>query len=61
VFKALFNRTRDWADIEDIAEARTVDMDEALGWFGRIVGPDDTVMRRLRTTLESASGSPEVS
>jgi hypothetical protein len=61
VFKALFNRTRDWADIEDIAEARTVDMDEALGWLGRIVGPDDMVMRRLRTTLESASGSPEVS
>jgi hypothetical protein len=52
VFKTLFNRTRDWADIEDIAGAGTVDTDEVLGWVARIVGPDDRVMARLRATLE---------
>ena len=60
VFKALFNRTRDWADIEDVAAAGTVDDDEVLGWVGRIVGPDDRVMERLRSTFLSAAPSPEV-
>jgi hypothetical protein len=47
VFKALFNRTRDWADIEAVIEAGTVDRAEALGWVERLVGPDSPIATRL--------------
>jgi hypothetical protein len=53
VFKALFNRTRDWADIEDVAAAGTVDVDEVLGWVARLVGRDDPVLRRLSRILST--------
>jgi hypothetical protein len=53
VFKALFNRTRDWADIEDIAAAGTVDSDEVLGWVARLVGRDDPALHRLTKTLST--------
>src|SRR5581483_350176 len=33
VFKAMFDRTKDWADIEAMAEARTLDFEEALDWL----------------------------
>jgi hypothetical protein len=55
VFKALFNRTRDWADIEDIAAARTVDVDDVLGWMARIVGPGDRAVQQLTRLLASSS------
>jgi hypothetical protein len=53
VFKALFNRTRDWADIEDIAAAGTVDVDDVLGWMARIVGPNDPVMQHVTKVLSA--------
>ncbi len=40
VFKAIFDRPRDWVDIEAMAEARTIDLDEAARWVGEIAGPD---------------------
>jgi hypothetical protein len=53
VFKALFNRTRDWADIEDIAAVGTVDVDEVLGWVARLVGRDDPVLHRISRILST--------
>ena len=47
VFKALFNRTRDWADIEAVVDAGAIDVVEASGWVARLVGPDDAITRRL--------------
>jgi hypothetical protein len=47
VFKALFNRTRDWADIEAVVDAKAVDGDRALRWIERLVGPDDPITTRL--------------
>jgi hypothetical protein len=47
VFKALFNRTRHWADIEAVLEVDTVDRSQALGWVERLVGPDDPIATRL--------------
>ncbi len=47
VFKALFNRTRDWADIEAIVDAGTVDGPRALGWVERLVGRDDPIAARF--------------
>lgn len=47
VFKALFGRTRDWADIEDIAAARAADEREALAWVGSLLGRESPAYRRL--------------
>lgn len=48
VFKALFNRTRDWADIEAMVETDAIDVGDAAAWIERMVGPDDPVVRRLQ-------------
>jgi len=40
VFKAMFDRTRDWADIESMVEARSLDLDEARRWVIEMVGED---------------------
>ena len=51
VLKALFNRTRDWADIEAVHEAGAVERDEALGWVERIVGEEAPITSRLAQVL----------
>ena len=40
VFKAMFDRTQDWADIEAMVEAQSFDMDEASHWIRNMVGDD---------------------
>ena len=40
VFKAMFDRPRDWVDIEAMVEARAVDLSEARRWVVEIVGED---------------------
>jgi hypothetical protein len=40
VFKAMFDRTQDRADIEAMAEARTLDFDEALRWLEEMAGSE---------------------
>jgi len=47
VFKALFDRTRDWADIEAIVEAGAADVFEARAWIERVHGPDHPIVQRL--------------
>lgn len=47
VFKAMFNRTRDWADIEAILEAGATDGRAALANVREIMGPSDPVSVRL--------------
>lgn len=46
VFKAMFNRTRDWADIEEMIAAGTEGR-EALNWLRHLVGESDPVVVRL--------------
>jgi len=48
VFKAFFNRTRDWADLEEMAEVGTLDFDRLIGVLVRYLGPDDERIGRLR-------------
>jgi hypothetical protein len=48
VFKAFFNRTRDWADIEDMTAADTLDSERVLGVLVRFLGPGDERVERLR-------------
>jgi hypothetical protein len=40
VFKALFDRARDWVDIEAMVEARSLDVDDAIHWIREMVGDD---------------------
>ena len=60
VFKAFFNRTKDWADIEAMLEAGTVDVHRALGWLVDLLGPDDDRLLRFRSLLgrEPPDGDP---
>lgn len=48
VFKAMFDRTRDWADIEAIAAAGNLDIQAATRHLTAMVGHDDPRISRLR-------------
>jgi hypothetical protein len=43
VFKAMFDRPRDWVDIEAMVEARAVDLDEVMRWVVELAGEDARV------------------
>lgn len=52
VFKALFDRTKDWADIEEIVTAGALEVPRALAWLERILGSDSPVVGRLKSLAE---------
>jgi len=41
VFKAMYNRTKDWADIEAMLEVNSIDKSRVIGWLVRLLGVDD--------------------
>ena len=47
VFKAIFNRTKDWADIEAMLEVDAFDRSAVVGWLVRLFGPADQRTTRL--------------
>jgi hypothetical protein len=49
VFKAFFDRTKDWADLEEMAAAGTLDTDRVVGILAHYLGPTDGRIDRLRT------------
>ena len=49
VFKAFFDRTKDWADLEEMEAAGTLDLDRVVGVLVRYLGADDERVARLRT------------
>lgn len=49
VFKAFFNRTKDWADLEEMVAVHTLDVERALGVLVRYLGTDDERVERLRS------------
>ena len=49
VFKAFFNRTRDWADLEEMSAAGTLDGERVVAVLSRFLGPADARVERLRT------------
>lgn len=55
VFKSLFNRARDWGDIEEVAEATPSDVEAAVKTVAGLVGEDDPSYRRL---AEIAAANP---
>ncbi len=61
VCKAVFDRRKDWLDIEQILflQARTYDRTEATRWIDRLIGPDESRAQRLeRLTDEILGASP---
>lgn len=47
VFKAFFNRTKDWADIEEMIAAGTIDHERVIGILSVYLGNDDERVSRL--------------
>jgi hypothetical protein len=53
VFKALLDRTKDWADIEAMIEARKLEGGEALAVLTGILGPESGPVRRFGELVAS--------
>lgn len=51
VFKSMFDRTKDWADIEAIIDWDPGPARVALGEIIDLIGEDDHIVRRLRSLL----------
>jgi hypothetical protein len=49
VFKAFFNRTKDWADLEEMIRIGTLNVDQTLGVLIRYLGDGDERVERLRS------------
>jgi hypothetical protein len=43
VFKALYNRTKDWADLEAMSKSGTLDVEQVAGWLTRLLGNDERI------------------
>lgn len=56
VFKALFDRTRDWADIEAVLSDGGARGEDALRQLEAILGPDDAAVSRLASLVDGAEG-----
>jgi hypothetical protein len=57
IFKAFFARTKDWADLEAIAQATPEDIDAAATSIAELVGPDDPAVARLESLIPLDVGS----
>jgi len=53
VFKAFFSRTKDWADLEEMWSAGTLDIDRVIGVLVRYLGTADDRVERLRALADS--------
>lgn len=49
IFKAFFDRTRDWADLEAVAQATPEDIEAAAATISELVGPGDPAVQRLES------------
>ena len=56
-FKAMFDRTRDWADIEAMIAAETLDVDAVRENLVGLVGADDGRLDRLAESVDRAEAT----
>lgn len=63
VFKAMFDRTQDWADIEAMHSVGAIELEEVLGWLREMAGPESPRVQRLEqlkaTPADSRRTAPE--
>jgi hypothetical protein len=57
IFKAFFDRTKDWADMEAIAEVTPEGIGAAAATISDLVGPDDPAVKRLESLIPLDIGS----
>ncbi len=57
LFKVMFDRTRDWADIESMLEAETLDVDELRKQLTQLVGAKDERFGRIDEAVRRADGA----
>jgi hypothetical protein len=57
VLKALFDRTKDWADIEAMADIGAIDEGEAKTWLGVLLGTESSRFRRFSSVLSGKRGA----
>jgi hypothetical protein len=57
IFKAFFDRTKDWADMEAIAQVTPEDIDAAAATIAELVSPDDPAVKRLQSLIPLDLGS----
>lgn len=55
IFKALFSRAKDWADIEELLRFGRVDVAEVRRWLEELVGAGDERLARLVALLQLVS------
>lgn len=58
VFKAFFDRGKDWVDIEAMAETGSLDPDAVLDWLRRLLGPDDARVTRFEALVADVAARP---
>jgi hypothetical protein len=58
VFKAFFNRSKDWVDIEALVEAGSVDADVVLSSLVQLLGEDDDRVGHLRQLVAEVAARP---
>jgi hypothetical protein len=56
VLKAVFNRPKDWADIELTDDIGAIDHAVAGTWIGELLGTESPIYRRLAAILEGKRG-----
>jgi hypothetical protein len=60
ILKVLFDRSKDWVDIEAMLRHSTVDVDDAVAWLTVLLGAADTrIERLLRLAVVSDDGGDE--
>ncbi|CAN5537690.1 hypothetical protein BH10ACT2_BH10ACT2_14680 [soil metagenome] len=55
VFKAMFDRTKDWADLEEMHAAGTLDVERVIGTVAHYLGGDDARIERLRSLVSAVN------
>jgi hypothetical protein len=58
VFKVLFDRRKDWADVEELLRHGCVDLEDAVGWLCDIVGAQDRRLASLHELAVEVAASP---
>lgn len=53
VFKAFFDRRKDWADLEAMVRVRSFDVERVLGVLTRHLGPDDPRVAKLLEVVDA--------
>jgi hypothetical protein len=54
VFKAFFNRPKDWVDLQALADAHAIDADVVTAWLRRLLGDDDERVARIEAIVAGA-------